>query len=95
MVYLQLNIRPDSGLVPEFVFLAWADEDFSRMERVDADMLCNDFQVSPDCHLFLICYMIRKLIIQITPDRLFPIPFQFLRKALLIYGEHTEERREM
>lgn len=26
--------------------LAWADEDFSRMERVDADMLCNDFQVS-------------------------------------------------
>ena len=26
--------------------LAWADEDFSRMERIDADMLCNDFQVS-------------------------------------------------
>lgn len=26
--------------------LAWADEDFSRTERVDADMLCNDFQVS-------------------------------------------------
>lgn len=26
--------------------LAWADEDFSRMERVDADMLSNDFQVS-------------------------------------------------
>lgn len=26
--------------------LAWADEDFSRTERIDADMLCNDFQVS-------------------------------------------------
>ena len=26
--------------------LAWADEDFSRMERIDADMLFNDFQVS-------------------------------------------------
>lgn len=26
--------------------LAWANEDFSRMERIDADMLCNDFQVS-------------------------------------------------
>lgn len=26
--------------------LAWADEDFSRAERVDADLLCNDFQVS-------------------------------------------------
>lgn len=26
--------------------LAWADEDFCRMERIDADMLCNDFQVS-------------------------------------------------
>lgn len=26
--------------------LAWADEDFNRMERIDADMLCNDFQVS-------------------------------------------------
>lgn len=26
--------------------LAWANEDFSRVERVDADMLCNDFQVS-------------------------------------------------
>ncbi len=26
--------------------LAWADEDFNRMERVDADTLCNDFQVS-------------------------------------------------
>lgn len=26
--------------------LAWADEDFNRTERIDADMLCNDFQVS-------------------------------------------------
>ena len=26
--------------------LAWANEDFSRTERIDADMLCNDFQVS-------------------------------------------------
>ena len=26
--------------------LAWTDEDFSRMERVDADMMCNNFQVS-------------------------------------------------
>lgn len=26
--------------------LAWADEDFSRMERIDADTLCNDFQVN-------------------------------------------------
>lgn len=26
--------------------LAWANEDFGRMERIDADMLCNDFQVS-------------------------------------------------
>lgn len=26
--------------------LVWADEDFSRTERIDADMLCNDFQVS-------------------------------------------------
>lgn len=25
--------------------LAWANEDFSRTERIDADMLCNDFQV--------------------------------------------------
>ena len=24
----------------------WANEDFGRMERIDADMLCNDFQVS-------------------------------------------------
>lgn len=26
--------------------LAWANEDFSRTERIDADMLCNDFHVS-------------------------------------------------
>ena len=26
--------------------LSWANEDFNRVERVDADMLCNDFQVS-------------------------------------------------
>ena len=26
--------------------LSWANEDFKRVERVDADMLCNDFQVS-------------------------------------------------
>ncbi len=26
--------------------LVWANEDFSRAERIDADMLCNDFQVS-------------------------------------------------
>jgi len=26
--------------------LAWANENFNRVERVDADMLCNDFQVS-------------------------------------------------
>ena len=26
--------------------LTWANEDFSRTERIDADMLCNDFQVS-------------------------------------------------
>ena len=26
--------------------LAWADENFGRMERVDADTLCNDFQVN-------------------------------------------------
>lgn len=26
--------------------LTWANEDFNRTERIDADMLCNDFQVS-------------------------------------------------
>jgi len=26
--------------------LTWADEDFNRTERIDADMLCNDFHVS-------------------------------------------------